>query len=288
MNAEAPSEEIPPSSQPRMVDFLHRYASEPPKVLLLEGGSIEERQGLALYWAALLSCSHGPPPCSSCEICRQIRSRAFRELLFFSGREGPIKIEEIREVRRMLGQKPDSGPVRVIVFSEAQELTQASANALLKSLEEPLPNNHFVLLAPQRNWLLPTLVSRSFVLTLSWSRPSEPEATVSQTWRPRLIAFWRSGQGLFEHTAKKSEVDKLLVQDILGDCRQALRQFLSGEQRHPMAALWAERLSAEQGLAIDRILGKAFEALRYQTTPSLVLDWVALQIWQRLRRSAGS
>jgi DNA polymerase-3 subunit delta' len=269
--------------QPRVLSSLEILASRPPQTLLLEGGTPGEREGLALYWAALLNCPEDPGPCGTCAACRQIQAASYRDLFFFSGREGQIKIEQVREVRQVLGQRPDSGQARVVVFSEAQELTQAAANALLKSLEEPLPGNHFLLLAPQRSWLLPTLVSRSFVLTLRWSTSNPALEATAKSWRPRLLQFWRDGRGLFEHTGKKSAVDRETVQDVLGDCRAALRQLLAGQREHPMAAMWAESMPLAGAASIDRILSKGLEALGYQTTPSLVLDWVALQIWKRLR-----
>lgn len=154
------------SRQPRIRVFLDRLAQAPPKSLLLEGGTEAERLGLGLYWAARLSCHEAEPPCGVCRICRQVADDAFRDLVLVNGSEGAIAIDTVREIRAMLGDPPAGRGPRVIILAEAQALGDAAANALLKSLEEPRLGNVFVLLAPSREVLLPTLVSRSFVLTL--------------------------------------------------------------------------------------------------------------------------
>jgi DNA polymerase-3 subunit delta' len=121
-----------------------------------------------------------------------------------------------------MGQRPNHGFTRVIVIHQAQELTPSAANSLLKAMEEPLPGNVFVLLAPLRTWLLPTLVSRSMVLTLGWTASGTKTQAQVQQWQERLVGFWRSSQGLFEMTAKKGEVSKNLVQEVLIACQHSL------------------------------------------------------------------
>lgn len=103
---------------------------------------------------------------------------------------GSIKIDEVRALRPLLGEPPRFGRKRVIVMAEAQALGIEAANSLLKVLEDPCPDTCFVFTAPQRERLLPTLVSRGWVVTLPWpdpaAAPSEACANGRRLWR----CFW--------------------------------------------------------------------------------------------------
>ena len=278
---EARGEVMQLPDQERVLGFLHCFASDPPNVVLLEGGGPEEREQCALYWSALLNCaSASSGPCLECSTCTRIFSGTFRDQYFFSGREGPIKIEDVRGIRNVMGQKPDSDGFRVFIVSQAQELTSSAANALLKSMEEPLPNNVFVLLAPERNKLLPTLVSRSWVLTLKWSDAGFAGLEEVQAWVDRLLDFWDTGKGLFEHTAKKSDVDADLVRHIIGVCQKSLLHLMIGRLEDPVSKYWGSRLDSTYFGNLDNLFQKSLQALDYQVSPPLVLDWLAIQVYQ--------
>ena len=164
--------------QERVRAALNKLASDPPQVLILEGGSVAERFSVALWHAARLNCPEGQPPCLHCPACLQIGANLFHDLYVLDGREGSIKIETVRELRTILGEAPRGDGKRVVILAEAQSLGVEAANALLKSLEEPRPGVCFLLLAPQRERLLPTLVSRGWVVTRAWPEagtPSTPE-----------------------------------------------------------------------------------------------------------------
>jgi DNA polymerase III subunit delta' len=70
-----------------------------------------------------------------------------------------IRIEQIREITEFLSRPPLEATRSVVVIEEAQAMPEASANALLKTLEEP-GRATLILLAPSSDALLPTLVSR--------------------------------------------------------------------------------------------------------------------------------
>ena len=71
-----------------------------------------------------------------------------------------IPVDEIRKLRSFLNHKADEGKWRVVIVDSADELNVSSANALLKSLEEPPPRAIFLLISSQPGRLLPTIRSR--------------------------------------------------------------------------------------------------------------------------------
>lgn len=70
-----------------------------------------------------------------------------------------VRLEQIREITQFLSRPPLEAPRSAVVIQSAEAMPEAAANALLKTLEEP-GNATIILLAPNVEALLPTLVSR--------------------------------------------------------------------------------------------------------------------------------
>ena len=71
-----------------------------------------------------------------------------------------IKIEDIRSLKSTLSRSSLSADPRFIIIDEVEFLNENSANALLKSLEEPSNNNFFILINNQQADLIKTISSR--------------------------------------------------------------------------------------------------------------------------------
>ena len=70
-----------------------------------------------------------------------------------------IRIEQIREIAQFVSRPPLESSRLVVVLEDAQTISEAGANALLKTLEEP-GKATLILIAPDTDSLLSTLVSR--------------------------------------------------------------------------------------------------------------------------------
>jgi DNA polymerase III subunit delta' len=76
-----------------------------------------------------------------------------------------IAVDDVRQLRHFL-QRTSVTPWRAVIVDAADDLNQNSANALLKSLEEPPPRTVFFLVAASPGGLLPTIRSRCRTLRL--------------------------------------------------------------------------------------------------------------------------
>jgi DNA polymerase-3 subunit delta' len=76
------------------------------------------------------------------------------------GPSATIPVEAVRRALSVFGSTAANGGYRVCIVDSAEDLTIASANALLKVIEEPPPRSLFLIVshAPQR--VLPTIRSR--------------------------------------------------------------------------------------------------------------------------------
>ena len=231
-------------------------------------------------------------PCLECPECIRMLTHLHRDCFFFDGLAGSIKIDEVRAMRAVLGEPAREARCRIVILREAQSLVEAAANALLKSLEEPRPGTSFILLAPQRERLLPTLVSRSFVLTLPWPWEEDAERRdLLAPWEAALCSFMKSGRDLFERSAGKGSVDAALVHELAGLCRRALARRISALQSgappgEGLESLLA-RLPAQRLRMLDEALAECQDSLIYNVNPTLVLEWLATRMFLLLPRSAA-
>tara|TARA_Y100001970_G_scaffold290060_1_gene422415 strand:+ start:5967 stop:6932 length:966 start_codon:yes stop_codon:yes gene_type:complete len=70
-----------------------------------------------------------------------------------------IRIDQIREIKKFLGQRSIESDKKFIVIKDAHLLNEAASNCLLKTLEEP-ENGLFILITSSVNNLLETIKSR--------------------------------------------------------------------------------------------------------------------------------
>lgn len=75
-----------------------------------------------------------------------------------------IKIDQIRRLQQRLNTRPTLGKRRAVIIDPADDMEEPTANALLKSLEEPPQGTFFILVAHRLGRLLPTIRSRCRVL----------------------------------------------------------------------------------------------------------------------------
>ncbi|HUS10101.1 MAG TPA: DNA polymerase III subunit delta' [Pyrinomonadaceae bacterium] len=86
-----------------------------------------------------------------------------------------LLVEQMRLIEREANYRPFEGRARVFLIEDADKLNEASANALLKVLEEPPHTSHIVLLTSRPAMLLPTIRSRCQMIRFSPVSPEEIE-----------------------------------------------------------------------------------------------------------------
>jgi DNA polymerase-3 subunit delta' len=133
-----------------------------PQSSLLVGPAHVRVSVFACRLAAILLCRHKHPPCHQCTSCRMLKANTHPDLklIYSETTHGVIKIEQIRELQQEVYQAPQCGDVRVILIDGVDRMNKASANALLKILEEPPSKVYFILVAEQRHTLPLTILSR--------------------------------------------------------------------------------------------------------------------------------
>jgi DNA polymerase-3 subunit delta' len=120
---------------------------------------------VAIAFAQALSCESPsrsePDACGTCRACRQVESRSYPDFFVIEpDREQAnpqIKIEQVRELEDQIVYRPLVSSRKICLIDEADRMTPAAANALLKTLEEP-PGHSLFLLVTSRPFALPATI----------------------------------------------------------------------------------------------------------------------------------
>ena len=156
---------------------------------------------LAREFAKALNCAEPDPPCGRCRSCRKIDRSAHPDVQIIEPEDGSksIGIEAVRALQDGIALRPYEGRVKVYVIGEAERLSEAAANCMLKTLEEPPPSVVLLLTTQDATMPLPTLVSRCQQIELRPVPIPAVEAALLQRYgmppdRAKLLATLSRGR----------------------------------------------------------------------------------------------
>ncbi len=155
-----------------------------PHALLISGAPGLGKSRLALEIARLCLCMApaGDSACGSCKACHLMTSGSHSDFRRLSPQEGKKQIS-IDDVRTMVefahGSSMQKGR-KVIVIEPIESLNRSSANALLKTLEEPSKGSLLILVAQRQEAVLPTIRSRCQTVHVR-----TPNMSVAKEWLGR-------------------------------------------------------------------------------------------------------
>jgi DNA polymerase-3 subunit delta' len=152
--------------QQRVVDLLRRSigAHRVAHAYLFEGPDGCGRRTTALALIQALFCKEpvNGDACTTCSSCRRLTSGNHPDLHCVSPLpdKRDISIDQIRELQQILSLRPFEANRKACLIEPAERMNEKSANALLKTLEEPPGHAIILLLTTQADLLLATIRSR--------------------------------------------------------------------------------------------------------------------------------
>lgn len=244
--------DLPWQREPWRILGERRRSGRLPHALLLTGPEGLGKGLFARRMANLLVCEQPTDEgeaCGSCHACHLVRAGSHPDIKLIMPEEAgkQIKVDAIRELGSQSVLTAQAGGHRVFILEPADAMNAAAANALLKTLEEPVPSSLLVLVSSRPHALPATIRSRCQQLL----------------FRPPALADgiqWLMSQGLDQDKAER------LLQ-LMGDA--------------PLSALQAEQ---EDLLALHDPAREAFLTLGEGRADPLALagEWQSLDLGRLL------
>jgi DNA polymerase III subunit delta' len=197
-----------------------------------------------------------------------------------------VRVDGMRDAIEFAQRTSGRGRGKVVLVYPAERMNHVTANALLKTLEEPAGDMRFVLATEAAHQLLPTIRSRCIAHTMAW--PAEATAIA-----------WLEGEGV------KADDAAALLRAAGGRPEDALAFFQAGGDAKRWAALpkalakgdvsvigdWApaQAVDALLKLCHDLLATRAGAAPRFFDAADLPapVSFAALNTWSReLQRTA--
>ena len=134
---------------------------------LFQGEEGVGKEALARTFAAGFPCQSesADKPCKECVSCRQMESGNQPDVIWVTREKASLGVDEIREqLCNTMDIKPFSSPYKIYLVPEAEKMTEAAQNALLKTIEEPPEYGIVILMTSNISALLPTIQSRCLTM----------------------------------------------------------------------------------------------------------------------------
>jgi DNA polymerase III subunit delta' len=175
----------------------------------------------ALALAAAVNCRNAGSSggCGECPSCRKVTALTHPDVHILASDGDEIKIDQVRQTQADLALKPFEGAKKILIVDGADSMNPSSANAFLKTLEEPPGETLIVLISPLPQSLLPTIRSRcQEIRFLPLPRPILAQALMRKrglseedSWFLAALAQGSLGRGL----AMDVEQEKAVREELM-------------------------------------------------------------------------
>lgn len=276
--------------QPAVVTALQKAlaAGRPHHAYLFDGPEGVGKATTARALMAALNCQAPPPvagadaggggsalaagaACGECESCSKLRSGSHPDFIIMDMTLAGLA-DEVERLLRRLQFPPFEGRAQLVLIDPADTLTaptaQTAANRLLKTLEEPRAQTHFVLVTTAATALLSTIRSRCQRLRFS---PLPDEVVMDELTRTYGVA---------------TELAASVVKLAQGSLGRALRYVQDQEGLARRQQVATELYLAAQSGRAGRIVAAASEAGADRDEAQEVLELLWLRLHGELRAAA--
>lgn len=219
-------------TQPRVRDFLVRALTQgrASHAYLFLGAPGSGKLDAAWALAQALLCEDGG--CGTCDACGRVARHTHPDVHLFTPESATgYLIAQIRGLLEDVALAPIRATSKVYIVDRAEQLRANSANALLKTLEEPPAGVTFILLGTSADAILPTIVSRCQCVPFRLLSGEESAQAVQRACGTSLercrvavaIAGSPSRAVAFLKSAERQEARRAMVRaiDALGSADEA-------------------------------------------------------------------
>ncbi len=117
---------------------------------------------VAETFARAILCESDNAPCGTCTNCKKSAAHMHPDLFIVEPppEKTSVLIDQIRDLTRRVQLHPLEARAKVAIIDDADTMTEAAENSILKVLEEPPSATYFILVSAAAHRMLPTIRSR--------------------------------------------------------------------------------------------------------------------------------
>lgn len=245
-------------------------------------------------------------PCGACPVCRGVEALDWVDLLPVT----PVGASSIIRRGAIAGssdRKDDDPPVpvreffrtaavnarqKVVIIDECDRMNGDAANALLKTLEEPLPHARMILITDSIGRVLPTILSRCVCIACAQPESDSKGSTIELFAKgaPRLVADMQKNEPFYEeiaHTfasiASSGRYSGLAASErvrALGEKFADVNKLPSRKANAEILRCWALwfRAHRPQDVSAPAYIAEAHRKILANANPGIVMDNLCLRI----------
>ena len=227
---------------------------------ILSGEDGMGKKMIARSFAKLLLCEDtekGDTPCGKCHSCLQFASGNHPDVIYLK-HEKPnvIGVDDIRNLNEDIIIKPYSSAYKIYIVDEAETMTVAAQNALLKTLEEPPIYAVILLLTTNGANFLQTILSRCVILNLKQIPEEEVERVLREQGIPEkriqpILKLCRGNIGKAKKMAESDDFSELLHEIM--NLMQSIHRMTFEELMAAVGRLSEHRLNIRECLDFIRL-----------------------------------
>lgn len=140
-----------------------------PHAIIIECSDRQKSLEAAKFLSMYAVCKSQSKPCAHCNQCHKAASCAHADIKYAypEGKSNSYSIRQLREIIDDAYIRPNEADAKVYIFEEAENrLDVVQQNAILKLIEEPPQNAHFIFTCLNSRGLLVTIRSRCTLVRL--------------------------------------------------------------------------------------------------------------------------
>ena len=196
-----------------------------PFSMIFSGPKSANVLSFAIAFAKAVNCLEKEDDfCGHCTHCTEIDKEIFMDLKILEPDGQFFKKEQISFLVEDNYKKPMKGKRKINILKDAHKMNETAANSFLKVLEEPAPQNVFILLTDNLRGLLPTITSRCQTIKFSPLSSQEIESCLKNQGidekKARVISYLGTSMEKalsvdFEDLMKKRERTFMTLNSLL-------------------------------------------------------------------------
>ena len=273
---------------------LMRNGHLPPASLFAGRDGIGKKT-LALSLAALANCKESSRQdlCGKCSSCLKASAGHHSDIRLYEPQKGTLKVEIMREFNREIRFRPFEGQFRFFIIDQAETMTEAAANSILKTIEEPPESSRIILVSAAPYKLLPTVRSRCQIFPfhpLSRTEIQDYLRVNGSAENLEMTAAYSEGSigQALELDLEETLEDRDLMLELLSSwcTHQSFKAVYQKCEESPLKAELKNRGRVQRYLDLLQVLGEDLYFMHVDT-PQRVVNCDRIEELGQLSRSLG-